>query len=327
MKKIFIIGSNSFAGSNFIDLLLNKKFKVFGFSRSNEYNKIFLKYKKNKNLNNFKFFKLDINKHNSKFFKVLEKIKPDYVINFAAQGMVDQSWDTPIDWYNTNIIANIKIVEYLKNKKYLKKYINFSTPEVFGNYRKKIDNNTHFNPSTPYALSRMTFDLHLKLINKVNKFPFIITRAANIYGPHQQLYRLIPKSIICILNNKKFKLDGSGNTLRSFVFMEDVSNALYKILQKGKIGKTYNISNKRLYSINNILKFISSRMKKNLNIKKVPDRRFKDKVYNLDSNLLRNNLHWKENFSLIKGIDETIEWIKHNQFYINKQIKKYVHKK
>ena len=68
-------------------------------------------------------------------------------------------------------------------------------------------------------------------------------------------------------------------------------------------------------------------MKKNLNIKKVPDRRFKDKVYNLDSNLLRNNLHWKENFSLIKGIDETIEWIKHNQFYINKQIKKYVHKK
>ena len=66
MRKIFIIGSNSFAGSNFIDLLLNKKFKVYGISRSPENNEVYLKYKKNKNINQFIFIKLDINKNYKK---------------------------------------------------------------------------------------------------------------------------------------------------------------------------------------------------------------------------------------------------------------------
>ncbi len=328
MKKIFIIGSNSFAGSNFIDLLLNKKFKVYGISRSSESNKIYLKYKQNKNLNNFNFIKLDINKNYKKLFKLFEKIKPNYVINFAAQGMVDQSWDNPKDWYHTNIIGNTRVVEFLKKKTYLKRYINFSTPEVYGNYLKKINSKTSFDPSTPYALSRMTFDIHLKLLGKVNNFPFIITRAANIYGPGQQLYRLIPKAIICNIKNTKFILDGSGETLRSFIYMDDVSTALFKILLNGKIGNSYNISTRNLYSIKNILKIISSRFKNNnFKFKNVKDRRFKDKIYNLDSNLLRKSLKWNENFSLIEGIDMTIEWVKQNLNYLNKQNKKYVHKK
>ena len=74
----------------------------------------------------------------------------------------------------------------------------------------------------------MTFDIHLNLINKVNKFPFITTRASNIYGPHQQIYRLIPKIIFCCLSNRTFELDGTGDTKRSFIFMDDVSNALIK---------------------------------------------------------------------------------------------------
>lgn len=329
MKKIiFVIGSNSFAGANFVNFLLSKKYKVFGSSRSVENNKVFLKYKNNKYVNNFKFYKIDINKDYKKFFKILDKIKPNIIINFTAQGMVDQSWDNPFDWYKTNILSNVRLTDHLKNKKYLNKFINFSTPEVYGNYMNKINSNTKFDPSTPYALSRMTFDIHLNLINKVNKFPFITTRASNIYGPHQQIYRLIPKIIFCCLSNRTFELDGTGDTKRSFIFMDDVSNALYKILLKGKIGETYNISTNEIYSIKKILKLVQNRMtNKKLEIKIKKDRRFKDLIYNLDSKKIRKEFNWNEKYSLVEGIDKTIEWITNNLNYINKQNKNYVHKK
>ena len=328
MKKIFIIGSNSFAGSNFIDFLLNKNCKVFGSSRTKENDKQFLKYKKNLKLKNFQFFKIDINKDQKKLFKLINKIKPNYIINFAAQGMVDQSWDTPLDWYQTNIISQVKIVNFLQNKKYIKKYINFSTPEVYGNYKENIDDKTNFDPSTPYALSRMAFDVHLKLMNRINGFPFITTRASNIYGPHQQLYRLIPKLIISGFTNKTFKVDGSGNTIRSFILMDDVSNALYKILFKGKIGETYNISTNKFYTIKKIIKLVKRKMnKKSMKILNIADRRYKDKIYKLNSNKVRKKLNWKEENSLSEGIDKTIDWIKKNYNYVKKHKTKYIHKK
>ena len=94
MKKILIIGSNSFSGSNFINYCLNNNYQVVGISRSNEINKIFLSYKLNKNIQNFTFFKCDINKDIEKLGKIIFKNKPNYIVNFAAKvwlPKVDQS--------------------------------------------------------------------------------------------------------------------------------------------------------------------------------------------------------------------------------------------
>ena len=110
--------------------------------------------------------------------------------------------------------------------------------------------------------------------------------------------------------------------------MDDVSNALYKILLKGKIGETYNISTNEIYSIKKILKLVQNRMtNKKLEIKIKKDRRFKDLIYNLDSKKIRKEFNWNEKYSLVEGIDKTIEWITNNLNYINKQNKNYVHKK
>ena len=134
MDKILIIGSNSFAGSNFIDFILNKKVKVFGVSRKNEINKEYLKYKFNKNRKNFKFHKIDLNikKDLEKLINIVKKEKIRYVINFAAQSMVAESWIKPQDWYQTNVVSNSILIKKLIKLK-IKKYINFSTPEVYGN--------------------------------------------------------------------------------------------------------------------------------------------------------------------------------------------------
>ena len=109
-------------------------------------------------------FKIDINKNLSKVEKLIKFYKPKYFINFSAQGMVDQSWKWPSDWYQTNVISQIKLIEILKKYKFLKKYIHFTTPEVYGSTNKKIKESFNFNPSTPYAVSRASTDMHLKIL-------------------------------------------------------------------------------------------------------------------------------------------------------------------
>ena len=330
MKKVLIIGSNSFAGSDFIDFLLTKRIKVFGVSRSKENNKIFLRYKNNKNLKNFKFHKINLNlkKDLTKLIKIIRKKKIKYIVNFAAQGMVAESWINPEDWYLTNIYSNSILIKELSKMK-IKKYLNFSTPEVYGHTSSLIKENNIFAPTTPYAVSRSAQDLNLIAYFKTNKFPVVFTRAANIYGPYQQSYRIIPKIIISILTNKKIPIHGKGDTLRSFVYMPDVSKVLYKILfDKNNIGKTFHISSKKFISILNLVKLINKIMNvKDKNIYFVKERDGKDLKYTLNSNKIRKLYYWSEDNDLNNNIIKTINWIKKNINYFKKASLNYKHKK
>jgi dTDP-glucose 4,6-dehydratase len=213
MKNVLIIGSNSFAGSNFIDFLLNKNFKIYGVSRKKEIDNEYLSYKKNKNLNNFKFYKINLNlkKDINKLIKIIKNKKIPYIVNFAAQGMVAESWINPQDWYMTNVVSNSILIKKLSKLK-IKKYLNFSTPEVYGNTPFLMKESNTFAPTTPYAISRSAQDFNLLAYYKTYNFPVVFTRAANIYGPYQQSYRIISKVIISILTNKKIPIHGKGNT-------------------------------------------------------------------------------------------------------------------
>lgn len=329
-KKYFlVIGSNSFSGSNLINFLLNKKRNVIAVSRSKEINKVYLPYKKSKYLDLLKFYKVDLNKDINKMSKILKKFKPQYIINYAAQGMVAQSWLSPEDWYNTNIVGQVRLIQVLKECKFIKKYIHVTTPEVYGSTNNKIKENFNFNPSTPYAISRATTDTHLKRYFEEFNFPVIFTRTANVYGPGQQLYRIVPKAILFSKLKKKFPLHGGGRSIRSFIFIEDASYATYKIALKGQIGQTYHISTNKIISIKNLVKKIFLKNKKNLKnfILNSKDRTGKDHTYNLNSEKIRSRLGWKPLYSLEDGIIETEKWVQNN-FEILKKIKiEYIHKK
>ena len=216
--NIFILGSNSFSGSNYINLLLNKGYKVTGISRSKEINSVYLKYKTNKNLNLFEFYKLDLNKDLNKIVNLIQKKKPSVIVNFIAQGMVAESWKSPEDWYQTNIVSQVKLYNSLIKLKFIKKMIHVTTPEVFGSNNKKIGENANFNPNTPYAISRATLDIHLKKYQENFRLPIIFTRTANVYGPCQQLYRIIPKTIMCKKKKHKNKLTRWGKILKVIYF-------------------------------------------------------------------------------------------------------------
>lgn len=330
MKKILVIGSNSFAGSDFIDYLLNKNFKVYGVSRNKEIKNEHLRYKENKKLKNLRFYKINLNirKDINKLIKIIKKQKIQYITNFAAQGMVAESWINPQDWYLTNVVSNSILIKELSKLK-IKKYLNFSTPEVYGNTSFLIKEGNIFAPTTPYAISRSAQDFNLLAYYKTYNFPVVFTRAANIYGPYQQSYRIIPKVIISILTNKKIPIHGKGDTLRSFIYMPDVSRALYKILlDKKNLGETFHISSKRFISILELTKLINKLMNvKKKNTYHVKERDGKDLKYTLNSNKIRNNYSWSEKTNLEEGIINTMNWIKKNLNYFKKASLKYSHRK
>lgn len=327
--KIFVIGSNSFSGASFIDFALNKGFLVFGVSRSSLPNNAFLPFSDNKlNVKNFKFYQLDLNKNLDDIIKIIKHEEPQFIFNFAAQSMVAESWIYPEHWYITNAVSTTVLFNKLKDFKFLKKYVHVTTPEVYGSCSGFITEDKSFNPSTPYAASRAAGDMSLKTFVDNYNFPAVSTRAANVYGLGQQLYRIIPRTILYIKQGKKLKLHGGGYSERSFIHIKDVSEATLRIALNGVIGETYHISTKSSISIRNLVKLICNKMNVNFDdfVDVVDDRLGKDAFYLLNSDKLRNSLGWEDNISLSIGIDQVINWVDSNIEILEKELDYYDHK-
>ena len=327
IKKIIIIGSNSFSAGSLINVLLKKKFKVYGISRSRRVEKKFLRFDDNNK--NYIFRKLDINKNHNKIIDLIKKIKPIYIINYASQSMVGQSWENATDWFYTNSFSILKLYDSISKLKNKTKLIHVSTPEVYGNLKSKTTENDFYNPTTPYAVSRVTADQYLKILHNRGKINFCSIRASNVYGEHQRLYRIVPKTIISILKKEKFKLDGGGKSERNFIHIDDVSEATFKIIEKGKNGEIYHIASDEIISIRNLVKLICRKMNYNFNnlVKISPERPGKDKFYILSNNKLKNNFNWEPKISINDGIDKCINWIKKDYKKFTKSDCEYIHKK
>ncbi len=330
MKKIkfFVIGSNSFSGASFVDLALTNGFTVFGLSRSTSPNNVFLQYSNNKfKEENFKFYQLDLNKNIDEIMQLIMREQPQYIINYAAQSMVAESWRYPEQWFMTNAVSTSVLFNKLKDCKFLKKYVHVTTPEVYGSCSGFISEDAPYNPSTPYAASRAAGDMSLKTFVQNYQFPAVSTRAANVYGPGQKLYRIIPRAVFYIKQGKKLQLHGGGHSERSFIHIDDVSQATLKIALGGMIGETYHISTKSSITIRNLVEMICSKMGVDFNncVDIVDERPGKDAAYLLNSAKIRDSLDWCDSISLESGIDNVISWVDANLEILEKEIDHYVH--
>jgi len=326
--KVFVIGSNSFSGASFVKYLLSKGEQVIGCSRSPEPIDALLPYRHNNFADGFSFFQYDLNNDLNHIERLLDKEKPAHVYNFAAQSMVGQSWDFPEDWFMTNVVSSIKLHNILRQKDYLDRFIHVTTPEVYGTCTGFVNESQAFNPSTPYAVSRACADMSLKTFFDVHNFPVVSTRAANVFGEGQQLYRIIPKTILSILTGQKVMLHGGGCSERSFIHIDDVSDATYKIGKNGVNGETYHISTERIISIRDLVKMICTMMSADFDQLCVDtgDRAGKDATYSLDSTKLKTNLAWQDKITLEVGIERTIAWMKANIESLKHQQSSYIHK-
>ena len=156
----------------------------------------------------------------------------------------------------------------------------------------------------------------------------VFTRAANVFGPGQQLYRIIPRTILFLRLGKTLQLHGGGYAERSFIHIRDVSDATLRIGLNGNDGESYHISTTRLIAIRDLVKMICRQMGKRFEecTEAVGERLGKDAAYMLDSTKLRDSLDWRDRISLEEGIEQTIAWVDRFGGELSTQEFNYVHK-
>ena len=317
-SKILVLGSSSFSGASMVRYLLDKnEYRIYGTYRRRK-NSAYLPYKWSKNFKFFKEFKIDLSNNSNQLLKLITKIKPKYIIDFASICMVNESWKNPKIYFKTNVLSKIKMVEYLSQSYFLKKYIYISTPEVFGSSKNSItEKHCTFNPSTPYATSKLSAEILLKNYFNHYKLPLIISRFSNFYGPGQPLYRLIPKIIACIDAKNKFPIQGNGKSIRNFIFSNDFCDGINKILIRGKVGRTYHFSGNSFDSVLDTIKLVCDLKAYNIKklIRKIKSRIGHDLIYKLNSKKTRKELKWKPIYTLKKGLKEII--IYHRKYFKN----------
>ena len=328
IKKIIVTGGLGFIGSNLIDLLIKKKFKVINLDKVS-YSSNFYNVKNYKNSKFYKFYKVDIN-NKKKITKIFLKEKPIAIFNLAAETHVDRSIDGPYPFIKNNILGIYNLLEATKvyfkiNKKF--KLIHISTDEVFGDILRNRSNEDYpYKPSSPYAATKASSDHLVYSYFKTYNLPIIITNCSNNYGPKQHPEKLIPKMIYNIMKNKDLPIYGKGTNSREWIYVEDHCEALLDVFKKGKIGNFYNIgSNEDLNNLNVCKKLLKIGKKIDINniskVKLVKDRPGHDNRYALNSNKIKKELKWKKKTNFSEGIKKTFIWYLNNLEYF-KSIKK-----
>jgi dTDP-glucose 4,6-dehydratase len=308
--KFLVLGSNSFSGATFTAYLAEQGCDVLATSRSREAHAAFLPYKWRDGRGEVRFEQVDINHDLDRLDALLKRERPTHVVNFAAQSMVGESWQNPDHWMMTNVVSTVRLHERLRRYDGLERYVHVTTPEVYGSTEGWIHEDHPFNPSTPYAVSRAAGDMSLRTYHQTYGFPVVFTRAANVYGPGQQLYRIIPRTVLSAIGGQKLRLDGGGVSVRVFIHMRDVSDATLRIALNGTVGDCYHISGYELVSIRQLVTMILERLERRFEdcVEIGPERLGKDTSYTLDSFKLRSELGWRDRWSLAEGIDDVVAW-------------------
>ena len=310
-ERIVVLGSNCFTGVHFIKACLGEGAQVLGVNRSPEPHSILMPHR-TMETGHYRFAQLDINKDMAEILRQINDLKPDYVVNFAAQGMVGQSWQAPVDWFRTNTLAMVELHEGLRKNTYMKRYLHCSTPEVYGNCSGLVSEDTAFAPSSPYAVSKAAADMSLLSFFRAYRFPVVFTRAANVYGPCQQLYRIIPRSIIYFLTGRILELHGGGHAVRSFIHIEDVVRGTLAVLRRGRLGAAYHLATDRNISIRDLVRLIAAEVGIAFEdcVKVVADRLGKDDAYLLNTQKAQSELGWTPQISLEEGLKSCVMWVR-----------------
>jgi dTDP-glucose 4,6-dehydratase len=313
--KVAVLGSTSFSGSDFIDLLLDDpQCRVLGISRSGErHYPVFLPHMRHGTAR-YAFRQLHLVDDMPGVLEALDSFAPDYVVNFAAQGEVRSSFEHPEAHFNTNTLAVVRLCEALGQRTYLKKYVHISTPEVYGSCERPAKEDQPINPSSPYAASKAAADLFTGILFRTYGFPVCWVRSTNVYGPHQQLYRIMPRTVIYGRLGKVLKLDGGGRAVKSYIHIRDISRGERLVMLQGRLGAVYHLAPDEGVSIRRVVETICARLGLDFrsSVEETPERPGQDQAYLLDSSLARAELAWTPRISLDEGIGGVVDWIEKN---------------
>ena len=335
--RILVTGGCGFIGSNFIYFVLRKRptvkivnLDLLTYSGNRE------NLKDLENHPNYRFVKGDI--ANRKIVAGIFAEGIDGVVNFAAESHVDRSIEDAAPFLRTNVIGTQSLMEEAREHK-IERFIHISTDEVYGSIlgRKKFREDHQLEPNSPYSASKAAADMIARAYFKTYRFPVIIARSSNNYGPYQFPEKFIPLLVTNAFQGKPLPIYGDGLYVRDWLYVEDNCEAILKVMEEGKEGEIYNIggdSEKRNIDIAKEILNITG--KSRMLLKHVADRPGHDRRYAIDFSKIRKELGWKPITRFDDGLKRTIVWYKQNETwwrriisgdYLVKRKEAYKHKK
>jgi dTDP-glucose 4,6-dehydratase len=242
--------------------------------------------------------------------ELLDREKPQIIVNYAAQGEGAVSWKHSWRFFETNSMALARLVEALMSRDYLERFIQIGTSELYGSMDVPAREDAPLQPSSPYAASKAAFDMYLVSVHRVLKFPMSIIRPSNAYCPGQLLHRVIPKAVVCGLTHRKLPLHGGGRAEKSYIHARDLARAIHLVAEKAPMGTVYNAGPPKPISIRAVVETVARVMGIPFEdlCEVTGDRLGQDSRYWLDSSAIKRDVGWEPKIGLEEGVAEMVEW-------------------
>ena len=264
--------------------------------------------------------------------EIFQKHQPDAVMHLAAESHVDRSIDGPADFIETNVSGTFNMLEAARTnwqangKPGTFRFHHISTDEVFGSLPNdpsiKFTEQTSYDPRSPYSASKASSDHLVRAWHETYGLPVLITNCSNNYGPYHFPEKLIPVSILNALAGEPLPIYGNGSNIRDWLYVEDHADALLLVLEKGVIGRSYNIGgdNERtnLELVQTLCKILDRLKPRTAGtyadlITFVQDRPGHDARYAIDPSRIRNELGWRPSVTVEQGLEKTVQWYLDNE--------------
>lgn len=301
MEKILIVGGTGFLGFHLAKYYSKKKiFKIISLSRK--------KPKQARKIQDVNYIYCDITKKN-KLFNILKKHKNiKYVINFGGEVEHKKLKKT----FSSHYIGLKNLTEFFM-KKDIKKFIQIGSSLEYGNCRSPQKETNVLRPKSNYSKAKAYSSRFLINLYKRFDFPIIIIRPYQVFGPYQDLNRLIPFVINSCLNNKKFACS-NGLQLRDFLYVDDFTNSITSLLRKNLKGQIFNVGLGKAIQIKKIIKLIQKKLKKGTpEFGKIKLRSDENLITYPDISKIRKMIKWKPKTSFLSGLNKTINFYKRHK--------------
>jgi len=284
------------------------------------------------NSSNYVFEKIDICDGEA-VLSAMKKHRIDAIMHLAAESHVDRSIDGPAAFMQTNIIGTYSILEAARTywRDELKETDNFrfhhvSTDEVFGDLPfdgSLFSETTSYAPSSPYSASKASSDHLVQAWHRTYGLPIVMSNCSNNYGPYHFPEKLIPLVVLNALEEKTLPVYGKGDNVRDWLYVEDHAVALTNVLEKGRVGQSYNIGGNAertnlevVHTICDVLDELrpTATSRREL-VQFVSDRPGHDRRYAIDASKIKKNLGWSPSASFEQGLENTVKWYLDNEWW------------
>jgi len=258
----------------------------------------------------FSYHALHITYELDALLELLDRERPQIIVNYAAQGEGAVSWKHSWRFFETNAMGLSRLSEALMARDYLERFIQIGTSELYGSVDFAAKEDTPLQPSSPYSASKAAFDLYLISVHKVLRFPMNIIRPSNAYCPGQLLHRVIPKAIVCGLTGRTLPLHGGGRAEKSYIHARDLARAIHLVAEKAPPGAVYNAGPAEPTAIRRVVELTAEALGIPFDrlCEVTGDRLGQDARYWLDSSAIKRDVGWEPQIGWQEGLAEMVAW-------------------